>query len=251
MIDAKPIIRLYFAKIKEVFYDLSQEEQMDFMRKDRENLDKLGMKAIKMIDCRWSNEEWDYIGVEEWPNIEALEERGKFEKGELKTFIKDTTAELHPALFDDQPLPGGFLFDSDVAFTDLTKDLLNSSCQEARTWSDSDNNIYKLDRNRVLAVLTQMDAQATQINLVAIALFASAQAADISAKVFEIIGKVYKVSDGIAKTLEVVKYFANAGTVVVPAVYVYKLAPDQMAQGVAEAYGGAVVAPASTASCPL
>lgn len=86
MTEAKPIIRLYFAKIKETFYDLSQEEQMEFMRKDRENLDKLGMKAIKMIDCRWSNEEWDYIGVEEWPNIETLEERGKFEKGELKTF---------------------------------------------------------------------------------------------------------------------------------------------------------------------
>ena len=86
MTKNKPIIRLYFAKLIEAFYNLPEEEKMAFMRKDRENLDKLGMKVVKMIDCRWSNEEWDYIGIEEWPSIEALEKRGKFEKEELKTF---------------------------------------------------------------------------------------------------------------------------------------------------------------------
>jgi hypothetical protein len=39
-----------------------------------------------MIDCRWSNEEWNYVGVEEWPTIEALEKRGKFENEELEKF---------------------------------------------------------------------------------------------------------------------------------------------------------------------
>ncbi|HDM78865.1 MAG TPA: hypothetical protein ENG51_20755 [Deltaproteobacteria bacterium] len=43
------------------------------MVKDRENLEELGCNVLMMIDCRWSNEEWDYIGVEEWPTIEALE----------------------------------------------------------------------------------------------------------------------------------------------------------------------------------
>lgn len=86
MLGSKPIIRLYFAKLKEAFYNLPEEEKMAFMRKDRENLDELGMKAVMMIDCRWSNEEWDYVGVEEWPTIEALEKRGKFEKEELGVF---------------------------------------------------------------------------------------------------------------------------------------------------------------------
>ena len=86
MDEKKPIMRLYFAKIKEVFYSLSDEEKMEFMRKDRENLDELGMKVLMMIDCRWSNEEWDYVGVEEWPTIEALEKRGKFEKEVMKAF---------------------------------------------------------------------------------------------------------------------------------------------------------------------
>lgn len=86
MIDNKPIIRLYFTKIKEAFYDLPEEEKVTFMRKDRRNLDEPGMRAIKMIDCRWSNEEWDFIGIEEWPTLDALEKRCKFEKYELKVY---------------------------------------------------------------------------------------------------------------------------------------------------------------------
>ena len=84
MNESKPIIRLFFAKIKEEFTKLSEEEKMAFMIKDRENLDKLGMKAVSMIDCSWSNDEWDYIGVEQWPNKEAIIKREKFEKEELE-----------------------------------------------------------------------------------------------------------------------------------------------------------------------
>ena len=72
MAESKPVIRLYFAKMKEAFSDLSEEEKMDFMRRDRENLDKLGMKAISMIDCSWSSDDWDYVGVEKWPSLEAI-----------------------------------------------------------------------------------------------------------------------------------------------------------------------------------
>ena len=39
-----------------------------------------------MIDCRWSGEEWDFIGVEEWQTLEALEKRAAFEKEELQGF---------------------------------------------------------------------------------------------------------------------------------------------------------------------
>ena len=86
MADDKPIIRLYFAKMKDAFGDMSEEERMAFMRKDRENLDRLGMKAVSMIDCSWSNDEWDYIGVEQWPSMEAIEKREIFENEELGVF---------------------------------------------------------------------------------------------------------------------------------------------------------------------
>lgn len=53
------------------------------MNRDRANLDALGMKAIAMIDCTQSDNEWDYIGVESWPSMKALREREKFEKEDL------------------------------------------------------------------------------------------------------------------------------------------------------------------------
>ncbi|MGD8506912.1 MAG: hypothetical protein PVF15_09670 [Candidatus Bathyarchaeota archaeon] len=86
MAEKKPIIRLLFAKIKEAFYKLSEKEKMEFMVKDRKNLDELGCKVLMMINCSWSNEEWDAIGVEEWPSLEALEKRAKFENEELEKY---------------------------------------------------------------------------------------------------------------------------------------------------------------------
>ena len=86
MAESKPIIRLFFVKMKDTFIALPEEEKIAFMRKDRENLDELGMKAVTMIDCSWSNEEWDYIGVEQWPSLEAIEMREQFENDELEVF---------------------------------------------------------------------------------------------------------------------------------------------------------------------
>lgn len=89
--------------MKNAFIELPEEEKMTFMRKDRENLDKLGMKAVTMIDCHWSNDEWDYIGVEQWPSMEAIEMREQFEKEELEVFkYVDTKTYLGtPDSFDE------------------------------------------------------------------------------------------------------------------------------------------------------
>ena len=83
MAESKPIIRLFFAKMKKAFIDLPEEEKAAFMQKDRKNLDELGMKAISMINCTGFNQEWDYIGVEHWPSMEAIEKREEFEQEEL------------------------------------------------------------------------------------------------------------------------------------------------------------------------
>jgi hypothetical protein len=78
------IVRLFFAKMKPEFFQLSEEERSQFMARDRANLDSLGMKAISMIDCSESDEEWDYIGVEGWPSLGAVQERERFEKDQLQ-----------------------------------------------------------------------------------------------------------------------------------------------------------------------
>ena len=103
MTENKPIVRLFFAKMKDAFQKLSDEEKMAFMRKDRENLDNLGMKAITMIDCSWSNDEWDYIGVEQWPSMEAIEEREIFENEglEVSKYVESKTLLGTPESFSD------------------------------------------------------------------------------------------------------------------------------------------------------
>jgi hypothetical protein len=83
MAEKKPIIRLMFVNMKEAFNDLSEEEQMAFMVKDRKNLDELGC-TFEMVNLTESNEEWQYIGIEEWPSMEAIEKRDKFEREELE-----------------------------------------------------------------------------------------------------------------------------------------------------------------------
>jgi hypothetical protein len=84
MKNEAPIVRLFFAKMKPAFFQLSEEERRQFMVRDRANLDALGMRAISMIDCSQSDDEWDYIGIESWPSMEAVKEREKYENEELQ-----------------------------------------------------------------------------------------------------------------------------------------------------------------------
>jgi hypothetical protein len=103
MTERKPVIRLFFAKMKQDFIDLSEDDRAEFMRKDRDNLDALGMKAIAMIDCTQFGSEWDHIGVEEWPSVEAIEARERFETDELEisNFVEYRTYQGEPESFDD------------------------------------------------------------------------------------------------------------------------------------------------------
>lgn len=50
MTQENAIVRLFFAKMKDEFLNLSDTEKQAFMAKDRVNLDALGMTAISMID---------------------------------------------------------------------------------------------------------------------------------------------------------------------------------------------------------
>lgn len=103
MENKNPIIRIFFARMKEAFLNLPDEEKMAFMAKDRANLDELGMQAISMIDCTDTNDEWDYIGVEGWPSMEAVAMREKFETDELQIsrYVEYKTYIGHEQSFDD------------------------------------------------------------------------------------------------------------------------------------------------------
>lgn len=86
MTDNKPIIRLFFARLKESYHKLPKKEQQEFMAKDMKNLKELGCKIKMMIDCRWSSKDWHFIGIEEWPSLEVLQKRAAFEEEELAAY---------------------------------------------------------------------------------------------------------------------------------------------------------------------
>jgi len=94
MDDTQPVIRLFFARIKQAFIDLPDAEKMEFMATDRKNLDALGMEAVTMINCSGLDQEWDYIGVEKWPSMDAIRQREKFEQ-EVLGIDRYVTSKTH------------------------------------------------------------------------------------------------------------------------------------------------------------
>jgi hypothetical protein len=83
MSEKERIIRVMFVKIKPAYYELSEEEQQEFMRKDRERMEELGYKLRFMLDCSWSDKKWQFIGIEEWSSMDAIEKIEKFHEEEL------------------------------------------------------------------------------------------------------------------------------------------------------------------------
>ena len=70
---AKPIYKFHLMRPREAWYQLSQEEQEDLMAKGQEALEKAGGKRILVCDSSWSSERWMGCGVEEFPDIEAVQ----------------------------------------------------------------------------------------------------------------------------------------------------------------------------------
>jgi hypothetical protein len=107
MAENKRIIRLMFAKIKPAFHELSEEEQQEFMRKDREKMEALGYKLHFMLDCSWSTDEWEFIGIEEWPSMEAIKEIEEFHEKELGTSkYAEYKTYLSTLVYDEYTQPG-------------------------------------------------------------------------------------------------------------------------------------------------
>lgn len=75
--EHKPICKLYLMKPKEAWFALSKEKQRELIKADselsRRMMSKLGGRVILFCDCFWSTEDWLMFGLEEYPNIEAVQ----------------------------------------------------------------------------------------------------------------------------------------------------------------------------------
>jgi hypothetical protein len=70
---AQPIYKLFMGRFLEAWYQLSEEEQNSLIAKLDEALEKVGAKRPILCDSSWSSDQWLVAGVEEFPNIEAVQ----------------------------------------------------------------------------------------------------------------------------------------------------------------------------------
>ena len=68
-----PIYKLWMMNPKESYYELSEEDRNGLGAKVQEALQNVGGKPIVMCSSAWSNEQWMLFGVEEFPDVEAVQ----------------------------------------------------------------------------------------------------------------------------------------------------------------------------------
>lgn len=74
---AQPIYKFFMGKPKEAWYHLSQKEQKSLLAKEEEPFKKTGGKRIVLCNSEWSSEQWQFFGVEEFPDIEAIQKHSE------------------------------------------------------------------------------------------------------------------------------------------------------------------------------
>lgn len=70
---AEPIYKLWMFKYSDAWYQLSEEERNSHFTKLQEAYEKVGGKMIIACKSAWSAEQWMAFGLDEFPDIEAVE----------------------------------------------------------------------------------------------------------------------------------------------------------------------------------
>ncbi len=73
----KPIYKMFQVKPLEAWYQLSKEDRDNLMAKISESLKEVGGKSIVSCYSKWSSEEYTFFGVEEYPDIEAVQKHSE------------------------------------------------------------------------------------------------------------------------------------------------------------------------------
>ena len=69
-----PIYKLFMFRNTEAYYQASEAEQNEFLAKLDAAFQKAGGKRLVMCNSYWSSDQWQYFGVEVFPNIECVQE---------------------------------------------------------------------------------------------------------------------------------------------------------------------------------
>ena len=68
-----PIYKLWMNRPNEAYWQLSEQERNAMMAKVTDLLKQCGGKPVVQCTPMWANEQWALFGVEEWPDVEALQ----------------------------------------------------------------------------------------------------------------------------------------------------------------------------------
>ena len=71
---AGPIYKMFYARMKEPWFQLSKEEQDGLFARLNEAMQSVGGKSMLICDSTWNSEKWWFWGVEEYPTLEAVQE---------------------------------------------------------------------------------------------------------------------------------------------------------------------------------
>jgi hypothetical protein len=70
---AQPVYKLWQGRFTEAWHQLPQEEQRRMLNQVTEALNTAGGKELVVCSAAWSNERWPFFGVEEFPDLDALQ----------------------------------------------------------------------------------------------------------------------------------------------------------------------------------
>ena len=71
------IYKTFRVSIREAWYQLSKDEQKSLLAKVNEASTKVGGKNIILCNSSWSSDEWEFFGVEVFPNMEAVQKHSE------------------------------------------------------------------------------------------------------------------------------------------------------------------------------
>ena len=70
---AQSIYKLWQGRMTEAWHQLSQQEQQRLLSQVMDALNTVGGRELVICDAAWSSERWPIFGVEEFPDLEAVQ----------------------------------------------------------------------------------------------------------------------------------------------------------------------------------
>ena len=74
---SKPVYKTFKVSWTEAAYALSEEERAALLVKVDEILEAVGGKRVVICDSSWASDRWSAFGVEEFPDIEAIQKHAQ------------------------------------------------------------------------------------------------------------------------------------------------------------------------------